>query len=191
MKIIVGLGNPGVQYDRTRHNVGYDVIDRVARRHLPGETARSRFHGVTLDGAIDGERVLLLKPATYMNRSGTSVSEAVTFYKVDPAESLLVLVDDVALPCGTIRLRAGGSAGGHNGLADIERRLGTREYPRLRIGIDEPSPAPQKDYVLGRFTPEQQEAIAPALDEAADACVCWLTHGVTETMNRFNRRATA
>lgn len=191
MKLIVGLGNPGTQYERTRHNVGFDVIDRIARRYMPAEIAKSRFHGLLLDGSIDGERAMLLKPTTYMNRSGTAVSEAVTFYKLDPAEALLIIVDDVALPCGTIRIRTSGGAGGHNGLGDIERRIGTQQYARLRIGIDPPGDAPQKDYVLGRFSPEQQERIAPALDDAVDACVCWIKHGAVEAMNRFNRRETA
>lgn len=191
MKLIVGLGNPGPQYDRTRHNVGFDVLDRMARRYAAGQTPRSRFHGVCIEGDIEAERVLLLKPTTYMNRSGQAVAEAVRFYKLSPAEALLVIVDDVALPCGSIRLRASGSAGGHNGLTDIETKLSTDVYARLRIGIDPPGQIPQANYVLGRFAPEQQERVEPALDEAADAAACWVVHGVTQAMNQFNRRNTA
>jgi peptidyl-tRNA hydrolase, PTH1 family len=188
MKLIVGLGNPGAQYDGTRHNVGFVVADILARQYAPGEPGRARFHGLTLDVVIDGEKVLLIKPATYMNRSGLAVSEAVGFYKLDPAEDLLVIVDDIALPCGTIRLRSEGGAGGHNGLIDIEQKLGTRQYARLRIGIDQPDEIPQSDYVLSRFRPDQLELIEPALNEAADAAACWVTHGIIETMNRFNRK---
>lgn len=200
MKLIVGLGNPGPQYDHTRHNVGFVVLDRLARRHAApgmggggggvggGGIARSRFHGSLLEAEIAGERTLLLKPLTFMNRSGLTVSEAVTFYKLDPATQLLVIVDDVALPCGTIRVRPDGSAGGHNGLADIEQKLGSSTYARLRIGIDAPGQIPQKDYVVGRFRPDQVELVEPALEEAVEAALCWCTRGVVEAMNRFNRK---
>jgi PTH1 family peptidyl-tRNA hydrolase len=191
MKLIVGLGNPGLGYVDTRHNVGFDVLDRLARRWAPGAVARSKFHGVLIDGVLQGRRVLLLKPTTYMNRAGISVAEAVRFYKLEPVEALLVIVDDVALACGLIRLRPGGGPGGHNGLADIEQRLGTDEYARLRVGIDPPGAIPQKDYVLGRFRPDQLALVTAALDEAAEAAACWVVHGCQETMNRFNRRQTA
>jgi len=191
MKLIVGLGNPGAEYGETRHNVGFDVLDRLARRWAPGEVARGRFHGVLLDATFQEQRVLLLKPITYMNRSGLSVSEAVRFYKLDPSESLLVIVDDAALSCGIIRLRGDGGPGGHNGLTDIEQKLATDRYARLRIGIDPPADIPQKDYVLGRFRPDQLEALAPALEQAVDAAACWVVHGCHEAMNRFNRRQSA
>ncbi len=191
MKLIVGLGNPGAEYVDTRHNVGFDVLDRIARRWGCTEPGRSKFHGVLLDGSIDDQRVLLLKPTTFMNRSGLSVSEAVRFYKLDPSESVLIIVDDVALSCGLIRVRADGGAGGHNGLQDIEQKLGTDQFARLRIGIDPPGQIPQKDYVLGRFRPDQLEVLAGALEEAVDAAACWAMHGALEAMNRFNRRQTA
>jgi PTH1 family peptidyl-tRNA hydrolase len=191
MRLIAGLGNPGRQYEQTRHNVGADVLDRLARRHAPGAVARVRFHGIVIEADIDGGRTILLKPTTYMNRSGQAVSEAVRFYRLDPGTDLLVLVDDTALPCGMIRLRCGGGTGGHNGLADIEQKLGTDLYARLRIGIDPPGGIPQESYVLGRFRPDQRDALEPALDEAAEAAACWLAHGVDEAMNRFNRRKTA
>ena len=191
MKLIVGLGNPGRAYEGTRHNVGFVVLDRLARRWAAGEVAQSRFHGALLDGRIEEERVLLLKPLTLMNRSGLSVSEAMRFYKLEASDSLLVLVDDVALACGIIRIRTGGGAGGHNGLADIEQKLGTDGYPRLRIGIDPPGTIPQSNYVLGRFTPEQGDALEPALEDAARAAACWAVEGCTEAMNRYNRRQSA
>jgi PTH1 family peptidyl-tRNA hydrolase len=188
MKLVVGLGNPGPQYDKTRHNVGFVVLDSLARRYAPGEVAKSRFHGATVEGIIDGEKVLLLKPLCYMNRSGMAVAEAVRFYKLDPAEQLLVVVDDLALPCGVIRLRGEGGAGGHNGLSDIQQKLGSDIYPRLRIGIDRDTSIPQADYVLGRFRPDQLELIEPAFDEAAEAAACWVSSGLSEAMNRYNRK---
>lgn len=191
MKLIVGLGNPGSAYEHTRHNVGFECIERIARREAPGEVARTRYHAVAIEARIGDEKVLLLRPTTFMNLSGTTVSEAVNFYKLTPSEDVLVLVDDVALPCGQIRLRPGGGDGGHNGLADITRRIGTDRYPRLRIGIDRPSEIPQKDYVLGRFRPDQKEPVEQALDEAAEAAACWARDGLDTAMNRYNRRQTA
>lgn len=191
MKLIVGLGNPGVEYDGTRHNVGFVALDRLARRWAPGAIARSKFHGAVIDADPGDARVLLLKPTTYMNRSGLAVSEAARFYKIEPAEDLLVIVDDVALPCGSIRLRPGGGAGGHNGLADISQKLGTSDYARLRIGIDSPGQIPQKDYVLGRFRPDQIDLVESATEEAVAAAAAWANHGIVEAMNRFNRKNSA
>jgi PTH1 family peptidyl-tRNA hydrolase len=191
VKLIVGLGNPGREYERTRHNVGYEVLDRLARRCAPGALARGRFHGALVEGCMDSQRVLLLRPTTYMNRSGESVAEAVAFYKLATAEDLLVVVDDVALPCGAIRLRGGGGTGSHNGLEDVERRLGTDLYARLRVGIDAPGDIPGREYVLGRFRPDQLERLEPALEEAVAAAECWAVRGLIEAMNRFNRRKTA
>ena len=191
MRLIVGLGNPGRQYEPTRHNVGFTVLDRVARRHAAGVIARSKFQGAVLAASIEGEPAMLLKPTTFMNRAGQSVSEAVRFYRLDPTSDLLILVDDTALSCGIIRLRSGGGAGGHNGLADVERMLATDQYARLRIGIDAPGEIPQEQYVLGRFRPQQLEQLEPALDDAVDATVCWTAHGIDEAMNRYNRRQTA
>lgn len=192
MKLIVGLGNPGTQYDKTRHNVGFMVVDRLAQRHLPGVTPKARFSAVTLEGSVKNERCLLLKPTTYMNKSGQSVAQAIGFYKLNPAEDVMVLVDDVALPAGQLRLRGAGSAGGHNGLSDIERALGTGSYPRCRIGIDACPPfMDQADYVLGRFTPEQWAAMEPAIDRAADATETFITSGITTAMNRHNSKPSA
>ena len=191
MKLIVGLGNPGAQYQMTRHNIGFEVLDRLARRYAPGAIARGRFHGATLDADIDGVRAMLLKPMTFMNRSGQSIAEAAGFFKLSASDDLLVIVDDVALPCGQIRLRAEGGAGGHNGLLDVEQKLGTERYARLRIGIDQPGQVPQSDYVLGRFRPDQWDLVDSAVNDAVDAAVCWATRGIHEAMNRFNRKQTA
>lgn len=189
MKLIVGLGNPGSAYERTRHNAGFMALDRVARRHAPvGVPARSKFNSMLVEATISGERCILLKPLTYMNRSGTPVAETLNFYKMSPAADLLVLVDEYALPLGRIRLRASGSDGGHNGLADIERALGTRDYPRLRIGIDPPPAAydDPADWVLGSFSSEQAKDLEPALDRAADAVELFASKGIEAAMNRFN-----
>ena len=189
MRIVVGLGNPGIEYQRTRHNVGFDCIDRLVRRVCdPSSTARARFQALVVEGESHGEKGLLLKPMTYMNLSGNSVAEALRFYKLDATRDLLVLVDDIARPCGAIRLRMDGSAGGHNGLSDIEAKLGTAMYARCRIGIDAPGRLMQKDYVLGRFREDQQPLVDEALCLATDAAECWITRGMVETMNRFNRR---
>ncbi len=202
MKLIVGLGNPGREYAGTRHNIGFDVIDSLAQKlgwaSRPGEfdrLARGKFDGLMLDGSIhvasgpDGggdEKLLLLKPATYMNLSGRSVQAAVAFYNLTPADVMIVL-DDVALPCGRLRMRKEGSSGGHNGLKDIEQALGTAQYPRLRIGIDPPPPrVPQKDYVLGRFSDEQRKMLDPAVKRACGAILTWVEKGIESAMNQFN-----
>lgn len=188
MKLIVGLGNPGTQYAQTRHNVGFMVLERLASRHgLLDEKPRSRFHAAVLEGRVASQRCMLMQPMTYMNRSGLAVGEAMKFYKLDPAADLIVVVDDIALPAGRIRLRAGGSAGGHNGLSDIERVLATRDYPRLRVGIDPPGRVPQVDYVLGRFSPEQKPRIDEAVDLSCDAIETWLNDGIDQAMTRYNR----
>ena len=186
MKLIVGIGNPGIQYDRTRHNVGFEVIDRLARRLAPGEIAKGRFKAATIESRMGEDTLLLLKPTTYVNCSGESVSEAIRFYKLHPSEDLLVIVDDTALPCGAIRLRGKGGTGGHNGLSNIIHHLGGDEWARLRVGIDPPGQIPLQNYVLGRFTPEQEAALQPALDQAVGAAECWLSEGTTTAMNRFN-----
>lgn len=196
MKLIVGLGNPGAEYERTRHNAGFLAVDRLAARQAPGAIARSRFHSAVVEAELPAaggvrEKALLMKPLTYMNRSGAAVSDAVRFYKLNPATDLFVLVDDIALPAGALRIRPEGSAGGHNGLADIERLLGTAVYGRCRIGIDAPGLIPQADYVTGRFTPEQWAAVSPALDAAAEAAAVWAGQGIVAAMNKFNTKGPA
>ncbi|MBA4039212.1 MAG: aminoacyl-tRNA hydrolase [Planctomyces sp.] len=205
MKLIVGLGNPGSEYATTRHNAGFMALDAAARRLMPGELPRGRFGGEAREGQVAGaagggtggvggvggggaEKALLLKPLGFMNRSGGPVAEAVAFYKIDPSADLLVLVDDYALPFGTLRVRPEGSHGGHNGLRDIQRALGTEAYPRLRIGIDPPPPAydDPADWVLGRFSEPQLAALRPVFDRCALAVETFVTRGVAATMNAFN-----
>ena len=192
MKLVVGLGNPGREYVGTRHNVGFEVVDRVAEKlgwMSRGEfdrMARSKFEGLSVDGTIGEEKLLLLKPATYMNLSGQAVQAAMAFYRLSPGDVMMVL-DDLALPCGKLRIRPGGSDGGHNGLRDIERALGTNQYPRLRLGIDPPPPpVVGKTYVLGKFSAEQRKLIDPAIDRATGAIVTWIEKGIETAMNQFN-----
>jgi PTH1 family peptidyl-tRNA hydrolase len=192
MKLVVGLGNPGPEYARTRHNIGFEVIDQLATKLgwiPPGEfdrLARSKFDGLAFDGVVGDEKLMLLKPLTFMNLSGQAVQSAMAFYQLSPDDVMIVL-DDVALPCGKIRIRPAGSSGGHNGLKDIERALGTDKYPRLRVGIDAPPPRiPQRDYVLGRFSEEQRKAIEPAYARAGGAIVTWIDKGLNAAMNQFN-----
>jgi len=198
MKLVVGLGNPGKEYSGTRHNIGFEVLDAFAARNgwltSPGDfgrMAKEKFEALTLDGVVTvcgggTEKVLLLKPMTYMNLSGRSVQAALAFYQLEPTD-LLVVLDDVALPCGKLRLRAGGSSGGHNGLKDIERALATSQYPRLRVGVDPPPPrVPQRDWVLGKFSPEQRKLIDPAVARACGAMAVWIDKGITMAMTQFN-----
>lgn len=192
MHVIVGLGNPDTRYARTRHNAGFMVVDRLADRHARGEPVRARFHAGTVEVRVGDRKCLLVKPSTYMNRSGLSVAEAVAFYKVDPSSELVIVTDDVALAPGVIRVRAQGGAGGHNGLGDIERALGTKAYPRVRVGIGASPPyMDQADYVLGRFTEDEWPVVDRSLDRAADAIECVVREGVEPAMNRFNERQSA
>ncbi len=185
MKLIVGLGNPGKEYAQTRHNAGFMAIDRFVQRHnIPGP-ARARFHAGVLEGMVNSQKVLCIQPTTFMNRSGLSVIEAMGFYKIETPD-LLVLVDDIALPLGRIRMRAEGSAGGHNGLKDIQRALGTQRYARLRIGIDAPNRMRQTDYVLGRFSAGEMDELDPALNATCDAIETWMSDGVEMAMTRHN-----
>jgi PTH1 family peptidyl-tRNA hydrolase len=202
MKLIVGLGNPGSEYTGTRHNIGFDCIDAFAAGsgwiNQPDQfnrLAKDKFFSLAMEGTVvtasaarsDGsEKVLLLKPLTFMNLSGKAVQAAMSFYQLAP-QDIVVVLDDLALPCGRLRLRGSGSSGGHNGLKDIERVLGTNEYPRLRIGID-PSPPriPGKDYVLGRFTAEQRKLVDEAIPRACGAIATWIEKGIEPAMTQFN-----
>ena len=198
MKILIGLGNPGRDYVGTRHNIGFDLVEQLASRlgwiaspEKFNTAAKTKFDALTVDGIVSlasggSEKLLLVKPMTYMNLSGRTVLAAMSFYQLTPADVLVVL-DDIALPSGKIRIRPGGSSGGHNGLKDIEQVLGTSQYPRLRIGVDAPPPrVPQKDYVLGKFTPDQRSRIDPALGRAAGAVVTWIDKGIEPAMSQFN-----
>ena len=187
LRLIVGLGNPGKRYAGTRHNVGFFVISELGRRY--GTSAvRERFQGDVKEGRIDGTKVLFLAPGTYMNESGRSVLAARDFYRV-PSELILVISDDVNLPVGQLRFRAGGSSGGQKGLGDIIRRLGTDRIPRLRIGVGSPPPRwEMADYVLSPFTKEELPEMERAVVRAAQAVTVWVNDGPAVCMNRYNMR---
>ncbi|HET6427548.1 MAG TPA: aminoacyl-tRNA hydrolase [Phycisphaerae bacterium] len=185
-KYVVGLGNPGRRYQLTRHNVGFMVL-AVLRERWDFGRARDRFGGRVWTGRIESAPVMLLAPQTYMNESGRAVAEMVTFHKASPS-SVLVVLDDMALPLGRLRARSRGSAGGHKGLADIARALGTDEVPRLRVGIG--SPPEQMDavaYVLSRFDEQEQAEMSGAVRRAADAAAAWATAGIECVMNAYNQ----
>ncbi|GAA0320762.1 aminoacyl-tRNA hydrolase [Bacillus carboniphilus] len=185
MKLIVGLGNPGQQYDKTRHNIGFEVVDQLAEQ-LQTPLNQQKHKGLLGKGTYKGESFILLKPLTYMNLSGESVSEVCQFYKIEPSD-IVVLYDDLDLPVGKIRLRQKGSAGGHNGIKSMIQHLGTTEFNRVRIGIDRPEPGiPVPNYVLGKFRPEEQEEMKQVIKTCADACEVWLTKPFIQVMNEYN-----
>ena len=186
MIIIAGLGNPGRKYEKTRHNCGYAVIDILSDRYGI-DVNREKFKAMTGTGMIDGVKVLLLKPLTYMNLSGTAVAEAVHFYKLDPATQLLVISDDIDLEPGRLRIRKQGSAGGQNGLKHIIKCLGTDEFARIRVGTGQkPEGWDLADWVLSRFSGDDRAKVDEALDRAALAAECWVSEGADAAMNRYN-----
>jgi PTH1 family peptidyl-tRNA hydrolase len=188
VKLIAGLGNPGPRYAESRHNVGFGVVDRLARRwNVDLSGYERRFEGVLGEAQAAGQRVLLLKPATYMNLSGKSVAGVWRYYKL-ALEDLMVVYDDLDLPVGQVRVRAAGSAGGHKGIADVLRHCGSDAVARVRIGIDKVHASATTEYVLGRFRPDEQPLIDAAIETAADACQTWLREGIEPTMNRYNRK---
>ena len=189
MFIIAGLGNPTLQYRGTRHNVGFDVIDTLADKYnIAVETRKSR--ALIGKGIIAGQKVLLVKPQTYMNLSGESIGELVSYYKVDEEQELLVIYDDVSLDVGQLRIRRKGSAGGHNGIKDIIRHLGTDVFLRIKIGVGEkPKGYDLADYVLGHFSREEREMMEEGYQKAAEAVEMILAGGLDEAMNVFNRKA--
>ncbi|MBI9018266.1 MAG: aminoacyl-tRNA hydrolase [Phycisphaerae bacterium] len=184
MKLIAGLGNPGAEYIRSRHNVGFDVLDILAERWSISYKKR-KFNGRCGAGLVGFENVTLLKPLTFMNRSGLSIAEAVNFYKV-PYEDILIVADDMSLPLGQIRLRAKGSAGGHNGLKDIIQALGSNEFARLKVGIGGAKHNNAVGHVLGLFTDEERQMLQPALIRSVKAIESWMNDGVSVAMNSFN-----
>jgi peptidyl-tRNA hydrolase, PTH1 family len=186
MYLIVGLGNPGSKYDGTRHNVGFRVADRLAGR-WGISIDKKRFEGRTGGGSIQDLPVLILKPETFMNLSGVAVRAAMDFYKLEPKD-LVVIMDDLALPVGQIRIRPQGSGGGHNGMADVISRVGTNQVGRVRVGIGAPPPMMDAvEYVLGHFRTEEKTVMDPAIDQAADAVERILAEGYLKAMERFNR----
>jgi peptidyl-tRNA hydrolase, PTH1 family len=181
-KVVVGLGNPGSRYDGTRHNVGFAVIDALAEN---AGRPQQRFQAEIAELREGEQKVLLVKPTTFMNLSGQAVRQILDFYKVEIAD-LLVVCDDINLPLGKLRLRARGTHGGHNGLRNIQEQLGTNEYSRLRIGVDAPPEEGAIDHVLGRFRPGERPVIAEALATGGQAVGLWLCKGIEPCMNQYN-----
>jgi len=185
LKLVVGLGNIGKQYDHTRHNVGFEVADILAQQQ-GAYFRKGRFKGEEATLTMDGTRVLLLKPHTLMNLSGEAVTVAARFYKIPP-QRILVVCDDINLPLGRIRVRAKGSDGGHNGLWSIIHRLGSQDFPRVRIGVG--APPPEMDmvsYVLSRFLSDERAPMRDAIKHAAAAVETWIKEGIEAAMNRWN-----
>ena len=186
--LVVGLGNPGSQYEATRHNVGFRAVDALAKE-AGVKIDRAKFQALTAQATVGGVRVLLMKPQTYMNLSGVAVKQAADFYKVPP-ERVLVLFDDIDLDVGRLRIRRNGSAGGHNGIKSIISSLGSQEFPRIKIGVGA-KPHPDydlADWVLSRFTLAEQKLLDPAVEHAAEAVPVIFTQGIERASSQFNRK---
>ena len=188
MLAIVGLGNPGEKYEHTRHNVGYDVISIIAAK-LDTPIKKLKFQGTIGETIYKGQKLVLIKPQTYMNLSGLTVQEAMSWYKLEPKD-VLILVDDIDLPFGQVRVRAKGGPGTHNGLRHIVQCTGSGNFPRVRVGLGAPPPEwDLADWVLSKFQTEEERKIAyDAYLTAADAALCWAENGIDVAMNRFNKR---
>jgi peptidyl-tRNA hydrolase, PTH1 family len=185
VKIIAGLGNPGREYAATRHNLGFMVVDALAIR-FSAQAGRTRFRAEIAEAFDGGQKIVLLKPQTYMNLSGVSVREAAHWYKVPP-QDILVVADDIDLPFGTLRMRASGGSGGHNGIKSIAAELGTEQVPRLRIGVGRGTGDATRQ-VLTRFNAEESQALPELVQAAADCALDWARNGVVNAMNRCNRK---
>lgn len=184
--LIVGLGNPGRRYAATRHNVGWTVVEQLARL-LAGGELRRRFDSEIVETSGPRGRIVLLKPQTFMNLSGNAVAPAARWYRT-PHDRILIVYDDLDLPFGQIRLRPGGGSGGHNGLQSIIERMGTDRIPRLRVGIGRPPHENSISYVLSRFRPEEERALPRVVETAAEAAMTWHRDGIDLAMNLYNRR---
>lgn len=185
VRMVVGLGNPGLEYADTRHNIGFRVVELLADV-IGTKVKRRKFAALLGEGEFAGKKLILVKPWQFINRSGQAVATAVGFYRLAVSD-LMVVTDDMALEPGTIRVRAGGSAGGHNGLSDIIEKLGTDEFARCRVGIGQAQPEGAVDYVLSQPTREQALVLEQALVRARDAVLCWVQFGVDKAMNDFNK----
>lgn len=183
--LIVGLGNPGQRYAATRHNIGFMVVDHLARKLEPG-TLRNRFDSELIETRDEPGRIVLQKPQTYMNLSGIAVAQAARWYRV-PTERILIIYDDLDLPFGRIRLRPGGSSAGHKGLQSVIEHLGTDRVPRLRVGIGRPAHGSSVSYVLSRFRPEEERFLPEIIALATDAALSWYKDGIDAAMNMYNR----
>lgn len=189
MYVIVGLGNPGREYANTRHNVGFDVIDCLAKKYNIN-VDEGKHKALIGKGVIEGQKVILVKPLTYMNLSGESVRSVLDYYKADSESELIVIYDDISLPVGALRLRPKGSAGGHNGIKNIIAHLGGEVFWRIKVGVGEkPSRMDLKDYVLGHFTKEETEILEDSSKRCMEAIVMLLAGDRDAAMNRFNRKA--
>ncbi len=186
-RLIVGLGNPGAKYDRTRHNIGFDLIDQLAKRWQIPVSDQKRFQGIVGEGWVTRQKIVLLKPQTFMNLSGQSVRSVLDWYKLEPTE-VLVLYDDLDLPLGKLRIRLTGSAGGHNGMKSIISHLGTPTFPRLRMGIGK-SQDETISHVLGKFSAAESSIVTDVLQLSADAVELSLGSGVEKAMNKYNNRS--
>lgn len=185
MHIVIGLGNPGREYAETRHNIGFMVLRELARRHNP-PAGRTRFRAEIVEFFLGGEKVVLVAPQTFMNLSGVAVQQVVNWYKAD-LDDLLVVYDEMDLPFGQLRMRGAGSAGGHNGLGSIIQELGTRDVPRLRVGIGR-GPGTATAHVLSRFSAEDARLVPELVSRAADMVELWIRTDLTTAMNEANRK---
>lgn len=188
MRLIVGLGNPGREYALTRHNIGFMVVDRLAEK-IGVAVTEKKFNAHIGQGKINGEKIILAKPQTYMNLSGEAVNAILKWYKLDAAD-MLVAYDDLDLPCGRLRLRPGGGTGGHRGMESIIVTIGEDNFPRLRIGLGKPPVAgfPTKEFVLGKISPAEAELLREAIDTAVEAIGYIVREGFEQAMNQFNRK---
>ncbi len=185
MYLIVGLGNPEPEYANTRHNMGFDSINKIARE-LNIELKKTRFNAILGEGVVEGKKVFLVKPQTFMNNSGESVEAFVSFYKI-PMENILVIYDDMDTEVGKIRVRAKGGAGSHNGMKSIINELNSEEFARIRVGIGKPKDEFDRiDYVIGRVSKEEQLKLQKGVDSARDAVIYWIENGIDNTMNKYN-----
>ena len=188
MKMIVGLGNPGKQYENTRHNIGFMALDRLADSYGVSWSQETKFQAKVASAMVDGEKILLVKPMTYMNESGQAVEKMSQYYKIDP-DNMLIIYDDLDLPTGKLRLRQSGSAGGHNGIKSIISHLGTSNFKRIRTGIDRPDKQSVVDYVLGELRRDEQDKLSSSFDYIQSAIDLWLqSNDFNQVMNRFNQK---
>lgn len=188
-KLIIGLGNPEQKYEKTRHNIGFEAVDRLAQQWQLSWKENRRFQGLIAEGlSIGSQKICLLKPLTYMNRSGQAARAVLDWYKIEP-ESTLVIYDEMDLPLGRLRLRLSGSAGGHNGMKSLIAHLGTQNFPRLRIGIGKSDQKETISHVLGQFAPQERPIIESVLDLTTKAVEVSLREGIEKAMNLYNNQS--
>ena len=185
MKVVAGLGNPGKKYDNTPHNIGFEIVDLLADKLSAGWKTHANFRVSAAKASWKGAQLLLVKPQTFMNLSGTGIAPLMRYFRCEP-EDLTVVVDDADLPLGRLRIRAKGGAGGHNGLASIIENLGTQEFARLRVGVGRETPGGLIKHVLNKFAADQKKMVESAVETAAEAVLCLIDNDLTESMNRYN-----